>query len=195
MPDEFGHEEERQEYSAPPDAEAARAASLLASIVETSDDAIISKDLNGIITSWNRAAERLYGYSAPEVVGQPVYIIIPQERRGEMTQILARIKQGERVEHFETVRVSKDGQHIEVSLSVSPVKDFSGRIIGASKIARNITERKRNEEAVRASEARYRTLFETTRDGIMIVNDEGRYVEVNESRRMFYGTRKKISTS
>ncbi len=181
MPDEFAHEEERQEHSAPPDADAARAASLLASIVETSDDAIISKDLNGIITSWNRAAETLYGYSAPEVVGQPVYIIIPTERRGEMTEILSRIKQGERVEHFETVRVSKDGQHIEVSLSVSPVKDFSGRIIGASKIARNITERKRNEEAMRASEARYRTLFETTQDAIMIVNDEGRYVEVNES--------------
>jgi PAS domain S-box-containing protein len=181
MPDEFSHMDERKEPSVPAEADAAQSASLLASIIETSDDAIISKDLNGIITSWNRAAETLYGYSAAEVVGQPVYIIIPPERQGEMTEILGRIKQGERVEHFETVRVGKGGQQIEVSLSVSPVKDFSGRIIGASKIARNITERRRSEAAVRESEARYRTLFETTQDGIMIVNDEGRYVEVNQS--------------
>jgi PAS domain S-box-containing protein len=187
MADEFVREEQEraevssQETFAPTEAEGAEAASLLASIIETSDDAIISKDLRGVITSWNRAAEILYGYTAAEMIGQPVSIIIPPERQGEMKEILDGIKQGERVDHFETVRLCKDGRRVDVSLTISPIKASSGKIIGASKIARNITERKRNEEAVRASEARYRTLFESTQDGIMIVNDEGRYVEVNES--------------
>ncbi|MBV9210441.1 MAG: PAS domain S-box protein, partial [Acidobacteria bacterium] len=162
-------------------AEAGEPASLLASIIETSEDAIISKDLRGVITSWNRAAENLYGYTAAEMVGKPVSLIIPPEREGEMMDILERIKRGERVNHFETVRLCKDGRRVEVSLTISPVKSASGTIIGASKIARNITERKRNEESLRASEARYRALFETTQDSIMIVNDEGFYVEVNDS--------------
>ncbi|MBV9957931.1 MAG: PAS domain S-box protein, partial [Acidobacteria bacterium] len=173
--------EELAERHAATHAQGASADALLASIIETSDDAIISKDLNGIITSWNRAAEKLYGYTAAEVIGQPVSIIIPTDKRGEMTQILEQIKRGERVDHFETMRVSREGQLVEVSLTVSPIKDESGRIIGASKIARNISERKRHEENLRASEARYRALFESTQDGIMIVNGEGRYVEVNES--------------
>jgi PAS domain S-box-containing protein len=121
-------------------------AAFLALIVESSDDAIISKDLTGVITSWNRGAEDLYGYSAAEAVGKPISIIIPPEREEEMTEILERIKRGERIEHFETIRLTRNGERVDISLSVSPVRDSLGRIIGASKIARNITERKRGEE-------------------------------------------------
>ena len=115
----------------------------LAAIVESSDDAIISKDLNGIITSWNRAAERIFGYMAGEAIGRPVTIIIPPERRNEEQVVIARIRFGKSVEHFETVRVRKDGTPIEVSISVSPIRDAAGTIVGASKIARDITERRR----------------------------------------------------
>jgi PAS domain S-box-containing protein len=117
----------------------------LASIVESSDDAIISKDLHGIITSWNKGAERLFGYMAKEAVGKPVMILIPRDRQNEEWMILNRIAGGERVEHYETVRQRKDGSSIEISLTVSPVRDIEGRIVGASKIARDITERKRAE--------------------------------------------------
>jgi PAS domain S-box-containing protein len=120
-------------------------AAFLALIVESSDDAIISKDLSGRITSWNRGAEELYGYSAAEAVGKPISIIMPPERREEMTEILERIKRGERIEHFETVRLTRNGERVDVSLTVSPVRDSLGKIIGASKIARDITGRKRAE--------------------------------------------------
>ena len=120
----------------------------LAAIVESSDDAIISKSLEGIITSWNPAADRLFGYTAVEAVGQPITIIIPPERLAEEDAVLAHIRRGEGVDHFETVRVTKAGQRIDISLTVSPVKDAEGRIIGASKIARDITERKRAEAAL-----------------------------------------------
>lgn len=125
---------------------------LLASIVESSDDAIISKDLNGIITSWNRAAERLYGYTAKEMVGQPLSILVPPDHLDELPAIVERIKRDERVEHFETVRISKDGRRVDVSLTVSPIKNEDGTITGASKIARDITARKRNEQALRTAE-------------------------------------------
>lgn len=115
----------------------------LAAIVESSEDAILSKDLNGIIRSWNSGAERLFGYKADEVVGQPVYILIPEDRHDEEPGILARLARGERIEHYETVRRRKDGTLIDISLSVSPVRDASGRVIGAAKIARDITERRR----------------------------------------------------
>ena len=115
----------------------------LAAIVESSDDAIISKDLNGIIRSWNRAAERIFGYMAGEAIGRPVTIIIPPERRNEEQVVIAHIRFGKSVEHFETVRVRKDGTPIEVSISVSPIRDSAGTIVGASKIARDITERRR----------------------------------------------------
>jgi PAS domain S-box-containing protein len=115
----------------------------LAAIVESSDDAIISKDLRGIVRSCNAAAERLFGYSADELVGRPVRLIIPADRQAEEDDILARIGRGERIEHFQTVRQAKDGRLIDVSLTVSPVRDSSGRVVGASKIARDITEQKR----------------------------------------------------
>ncbi|KXF75562.1 histidine kinase [Paramesorhizobium deserti] len=121
----------------------------LAAIVESSDDAILSKDLNGIITSWNNGAERLYGYKAHEVIGQPVTVLMPSDRQDEEPRILARIRRGERIDHYETVRQHKDGTLIDISLTVSPIRNAQGRIVGASKIARNITERKQAQEQQR----------------------------------------------
>jgi PAS domain S-box-containing protein len=117
----------------------------LVAIVECSEDAIISKNLDGVITSWNAGAGRLFGYEAAEIVGKPIATLMPPEQKNDMTLILDRIRRGERVEHFETVRVTKYGDHIPVSLSVSAVRDGSGRVIGAAKIARDITERKHAE--------------------------------------------------
>ncbi len=117
----------------------------LAAIIESSDDAIISKNLNGIITSWNRGAERLFGYRAEEVVGQPVTVLIPEDRQDEEPRILERLRRGERVDHFETIRRRKDGSLVEISLTISPVRDAQDMIVGASKIARDITERRRAE--------------------------------------------------
>ena len=131
----------------------------LASIVESSDDAIISKSLDGIITSWNRGAERVFGYTAEEAIGQPITIVIPQDRQDEERAILTRIRRGERIEHFETVRQRKHGSLIVVSLTVSPVKNAEGKIIGASKSARDITAQKRAQEqiATLAQEAEHRS--------------------------------------
>jgi two-component system NtrC family sensor kinase len=120
-----------------------RAAQHLAAIVDSSDDAIISKDLDGIITSWNQAAERIFGYTEEEMIGKPITWLIPAERAAEEPAILERLRRGERADHFETVRVRKTGEKIDVSLTISPIKDASGKIIGASKIARDITEQKR----------------------------------------------------
>lgn len=122
----------------------------LAAIVDSSDDAIVSKDLNGIITSWNRSAERLFGYTAEEAVGQPVAkLLIPDDRQEEEPQILSRLRAGERVEHFQTKRKRKDGTLLEISLTISPVKNLDGQIVGASKIARDITPQVRDQESLR----------------------------------------------
>ncbi len=126
--------------------EAELSRSRLAAIVDSSDDVIISKTLDGVITSWNRAAERLFGWTEAEAIGQHITLIVPDDRRAEEKEVLARLWRGERVDHFETVRVAKDGQLREVSITVSPVRDAAGRIVGASKIARDITERRRLEE-------------------------------------------------
>jgi PAS domain S-box-containing protein len=135
----------------------------LAAIVETSEDAILTKDLDGIITSWNQGATELFGYSAEEAIGKSVTMLIPADRRDEEPSILARIRAGERMEHYETIRQRKDGTVIDISLSVSPLKDSDGAIIGASKIARNITERKRAQEQerllVREMNHRIKNLF------------------------------------
>ena len=125
-----------------------RPARLLASIVESSDDAIVSKTVDGIIQTWNASAERLFGYPAAEAIGRHITIIIPPDRQDEEKEILRRIRAGERVEHFETVRLRKDGQHIHISLTVSPVVDESGKVVGASKTARDITDRKKAEEKI-----------------------------------------------
>jgi PAS domain S-box-containing protein len=121
----------------------------LAAIVNSSDDAIIGKTLNGIITSWNPGASKVFGYSAEEAIGKSMLMLIPLERRNEEPEILARIGRGESVDHFETVRVRKDQKRIDVSATISPIRDANGKIVGASKIARDITERKRSEEEIR----------------------------------------------
>jgi PAS domain S-box-containing protein len=125
----------------------------LAAIVDSSDDAIVSKTLDGVVTSWNRGAERLFGYTAAEAVGQHISVIIPEDRKEEEDHVLARLRRGERIEHFETVRQAKDGHQVHISLTVSPVRDAKGTIIGASKVARNITERIQGEEALRRAHA------------------------------------------
>ena len=131
----------------------AEAQAWLVAIVESSDDAIVSKDLDGVITSWNKGAERLFGYTAQEAIGRPVSMLIPPDREDEEPRILARIRHGESIDHYETVRWRKDGSMVEVSLTVSPIKDAQGRVLGASKIVRDITARKQGEEALRESEA------------------------------------------
>lgn len=131
---------------------------LLAAIVDSSDDAIISKNLDGIITTWNASAERLFGYTASEAVGRHISLIIPADRASEEDTIIQKVKRGERIEHFDTVRVCKHNRLLDISLTISPIRDASGKIIGASKIARDITERKQNERALRESEERYRAL-------------------------------------
>lgn len=126
----------------------------LAAIVESSHDAIVSKTLDGQVTSWNPGAARLFGYAAEEIIGKPITTIIPPELHGEEAEVLARLRRGERVEHFETVRVAKDGRRIDISLTVSPIRDQHGTIIGASKIARDVTERKRAERMLLEADRR-----------------------------------------
>lgn len=135
-----------------------RAVGLLAAIVDSSDDAIVSKTLDGVITSWNAGAERLFGYTAREAIGQHISLIIPGSRRGEERMIIERIEKGERMEHFDTVRMRKDKTLLDMSLTISPIRDASGRVIGASKIGRDITQRKQSERELQESEGRYRTL-------------------------------------
>jgi PAS domain S-box-containing protein len=135
-----------------------KAIGLLAAIVDSSDDAIVSKTLEGVITSWNTGAERLFGYPAREAIGQHISMIIPLDRWDEEARILARISQGERIDHFDTIRLRKDGAAFEISLSISPIRDAAGKIIGASKIARDISGRKRSERELKESEQRFREL-------------------------------------
>jgi PAS domain S-box-containing protein len=135
---------------------------LLAAIVASSDDAIVSKSLDGIITSWNESAERIFGYTREEAIGQHITLIIPLERHGEEADILDRLRRGERVDHFHTVRRRKDGGLIDVSLTISPVRDSSGRVVGASKVARDITAQKESERALRESEQRFRMITDAS---------------------------------
>jgi PAS domain S-box-containing protein len=135
-----------------------KAIGLLASIVDSSDDAMVSKTLDGIITSWNQSAERMFGYRESEVIGQHINLVIPLDRRSEETKILADLRKGKRIDHFETVRVRKDGTEFDISLTISPLKDHAGNVVGASKVARDITGRKRTEKALRDTENQLRTL-------------------------------------
>ena len=142
----------------PPTIPAGLERALLAAIVECSDDAIASKDLTGVVTSWNRAAERLFGYTAQEMIGRPIAVLAAPGREDEMPAILERIRRGERVDHFETVRRRKNGSLIEIALTVSPIRDQGGQIVGASKIARDIGDRRQAEQAreLRVRELRHR---------------------------------------
>ena len=135
---------------------------LLAAIVASSDDAIISKNLDGIITSWNQGAERIFRYTPEEAIGQHISLIIPPERHSEESDILNRLRQGQRVDHFHTVRKRKDGSLLDVSLTISPVRDSSGRVIGASKVARDVTAQKLAEQALRESEQRFRVITDAS---------------------------------
>lgn len=159
----------------------------LAAIVESSDDAIVSKTLGGRILTWNAGAERLFGYSASEVIGQSITLLIPSERQGEEQSILERLSRGERIEHFETVRVTKDGRRIPISLTISPIRDGSGRIIGASKVARDITARKRAEEALRESQQRFALLAEFVPQLVWTADPDGTVDYVNGRWRDFTG--------
>jgi len=135
---------------------------LLAAIVASSDDAIVSKNLDGVITSWNKSAERIFGYTPEEAIGQNITLVIPPERLAEESDILGRIRRGERVDHFHTLRRRKDGSLFDVSLTISPVRDSSGRVIGASKVARDITAQKQVERALRESEQRFRVITDAS---------------------------------
>jgi PAS domain S-box-containing protein len=146
----------------------AEANAFLAAIVDGSEDAIVSKNLDGIITSWNQSAERIFGYSASEAVGEPIDILIPRELAAEEKAIIQRLKRGERTEHFETVRLRKDGTRIVVSLTISPVKNQAGEIIGASKIARDITERKQYQQRLQEERERLQVTLASIGDGVSL---------------------------
>jgi PAS domain S-box-containing protein len=152
-------------------------------IIESSDDAILSKTLGGVITSWNPAAERMFGYTAAEIIGQPILRLFPPDRLEEETAILAHIFKGERVQHFETVRVRKDGRHLDVSATISPIKDAAGKISGVSKILRDITERKQAEEQI----AEQAAFLDKARDAILVRDLAGKILFWNEGARRMYG--------
>jgi PAS domain S-box-containing protein len=172
-----------QETAAAPSNEAEKAQRRLAAIIEYSEDAIASKDLNGIITSWNKSAERLFGYTAEEIIGQPVTLIIPPELHGDEPKILGKIRAGERIEHFQTVRVHKNGQRIHVSLTVSPIKDENGKIIGAAKIVRDVTRQKKLEEAA----LRLAAIVESSDDAIASKDLNGIVTSWNRSAEKLFG--------
>jgi PAS domain S-box-containing protein len=158
-----------------------RAAPLLGAIVDSSDDAIISKDLNGIVTSWNKSAERIFGYTAEEAIGRSIAtLVIPPDRQDEEPDILVRLRRGERVDHFETKRCRKDGSLLDVSLTISPIKDARGTIIGASKIARDISESKRTQAALLASEANFRQLANAMPQIVWTADPAGKIDYYNE---------------
>ena len=159
------------------------AAARLAAIVESSDDVIVSKTLDGTITSWNRAAERLFGYPAEEAIGQPIFLIVPPDRRAEEEDVVARLRRGETVKHFETVRRRKDGSLVDVSLTISPVKDRRGRVIGASKIARAIGERRRADEAL----ARLAAIVKSSDDAIVSKTLDGVITSWNGGAEKLFG--------
>ncbi|MDP3858136.1 MAG: PAS domain S-box protein [Stagnimonas sp.] len=156
------------------------AAVRLAAIVESSNDSIMGKDLAGLITSWNKAAEAAYGYRAEEVIGRNVTMLFPPEKQHEEEELLARVRQGEQVQHFETQRMAKDGRRMDMSLTISPIRDAQGHVVGASTIGRDIGERKR-------AESRFRSLLETAPDAMVIIGADGRVALVNAQTERLFG--------
>lgn len=163
--------------------------SLFSAVVESSNEAIITKALDGTITGWNRAAERLFGFTSAEAVGKPIHIIVPPDRQPEMQDILARVARGERIEQHETARVRKDGGHVDVSLSISPIRSTTGEIVGASKFARDITESKRTQAALNQEIEERRRIFETSQDLILVTDTAGNFVQVSPSSTAILGYR------
>jgi PAS domain S-box-containing protein len=162
----------------------------LAAIVESSFDAIISKTLDGQITSWNGAAERTYGYTAAEVIGRSIEIIVPEDHREELRSIHERLRRGERVPPFETARVTRDGRRIDVQLTMSPIIDAEGTVAGASGIGRDITQKKQAEAALRNREARFRAVIETAADGIVIIDPQSTIEVFNPASERIFGYRR-----
>jgi len=160
---------------------------LLIAAVESSDDAIVTKTLDGIITSWNPGAERLFGYSAAEVVGEHINIVVPEDLRDEVRGILSKVRNGEKIEHHETARCTKDGRRIHISLSVSPVKSATGKVIGAAKVARDITESRKIHETLRESEQMARDIIDGALDGFIQVSDGGVVTEWNPRAEQIFG--------
>ena len=165
--------------TSPDHPESEEAAAYLAAIVDSSDDAIVSKNLSGIIQTWNKGAERIFGYTAAEVIGKPILVIIPPHLYHEEESILGRLRNGERIDHFETVRRRKDGALVNISLTVSPVRDATGRIIGASKVARDITERKHAEQAIADTQARLAVTLQSIGDAVLATDLQARVTYVN----------------
>jgi two-component system sensor kinase FixL len=167
-----------------PDDQAER---ILAAIVQSSDDAIIGKDLDGNILTWNHGAERLYGYTAAEARGRSIALIMPADRRAELPEFLARVREGQSVDHQQTIRRAKDGRLITVVLTVSPIRDGSGTIVGAATIARDITERIRAEAELRTSEMRWRSIVESAIDGIVVIDQRGSIEAFNPAAERLFG--------
>jgi PAS domain S-box-containing protein len=159
----------------------------LAAIVSSSADAIVSKTLDGTITSWNAGATNILGYQADEMLGQPFTRIIPPELHQEEKQILMRLHRGERIQHYETIRLAKGGRRVDISLTISPLFSQSGKVVGASKIARDITERKLAEQALREIAARLRTLTETAVDGVILIDARGVVMVSNPACEKLFG--------
>src|SRR5258705_236195 len=162
-------------------------AARLAAIVSSSDDAIISKTLDGIIPSWNAGATTIFGYDASEMIDQPIFRIIPPELHEEERQLLARLERGERIRHYETVRLAKDGRRVRLSLTVSPLFNKTGKVVGASKVARDVTEYRSAEQALREGAARLLTLIETAIDGVILINARGVVLVFNPACERLFG--------
>src|SRR5687768_1263009 len=152
----------------------------LAAIVRDSDDAIIGKTLEGIITSWNRGAERIYGYTAKEAIGRTVAMLVPSDREDELPEILQKLNQGEGIIHYDTLRVTKDGRLVNMSLTISPIRDASGAITGASSIGRDVTKAKDAEAALRESARAYKVLMDQASDAILVSYPNQPLIEVNQ---------------
>ena len=162
---------------------AGQAEGLLAAIVESSDDAILGKTLDGVISSWNKGAERMYGYTAEEAVGRPISMLLPPDRLKEIEEILERLRRGEHVERFDTQRVTKNGRLIDVSMTISPLYDEKGEIVGASTIARDVTEQRRGEEALR----RLASIVESSYDAIVGRTLDGTVTSWNDGAERLFG--------
>ncbi len=160
---------------------------ILAAIVESSDDAIIAKDLDGTILAWNAGATRMYGYTADEMIGRNIGVIIPFDRPDELHDIVRRVVAGERVQHFETVRIAKGGRRVDVSLTVSPIKDASGAIVAASTIARDITQKNAQVQQLKDSEERLRSIVEAAVDAVIVIDARGHIEAFNPGAERLFG--------